>query len=724
MPFASIQKNILASIVVFFVAIPLCLGIALASGASLFSGVISGIIGGIIVGSLSHSNLSVSGPAAGMIAIVVSAITQLGSFEVFLFALLLAGILQTIAGLLRIGFIANFVPTTVIQGLLAAIGILIIFKQLPLALGYFPETENLGFSLTDLEHVVSWEFWQNVFLSFHMTALLMTLISLSLLISWGKLFPNAAKVFPAAILAIVATVAINNFLTSVYPEHALTAASLVNIPHMGSINDFFSQFKYPDFSAWENPKLYTFAITIAIVASLETLLNIDAVKKLDPKHEYCPPNRELIAQGIGNMTSGLVGGLPITSVIVRSSVNINAGATSKLSTILHGIFLLFSVTVLSKYLNYIPLPVLAAILIHTGYKLAHIALFKEVYKEGATYFIPFIVTIIAIVFINLLVGIIIGLIISIFFILRRNSKACFTQVDEIHPCGKVLRLILPSQVTFLHKAAIIEELDHLPEHTKVIIDANSTDYIDQDILSIIKEFDRSQAPNKSILLNLEGFKRKYNIPEKTRFITATTYDVQSAMTPDIVLQVLKEGNHRFIKNTPINKNYKQQITATSDAQYPIAVVLSCIDSRVPVELIFDLSVGDVFVVRVAGNVINSDVLASIEFACKVGGAKVIMILGHKECGAIKAACDNASQGEHLPELLHKIQPAIDLEKETKTNRTSKNKKFLLNVTCNNVELSRKELCKESKTLRELVNKKQVNLLSALYDVKTGKVKFL
>lgn len=724
MQFPTIRKNILSSVVVFLIAIPLCLGTALASGTSLFSGIISGVIGGIIVGSLSNSKLSVSGPAAGMIAVVITAIVTLGSFEVFLLALLFAGILQTMGGLLRVGFIANFVPTTVIQGLLAAIGILIIFKQLPLAFGYFPETASLNFALKDAQEALNMESMLHVLSSVHITAILITVISLVLLVSWEKIFPKASRAFPSAVLVVLVAVTINNFIKFLVPEYALTEANLVNIPDIKTIDDFFYQFKYPDFSAWQNPAVYTFAITMAVVASLETLLNIDALEKLDPKHQYISPNRELVAQGIGNITAGLIGGLPITSVIVRSSVNINAGATGKLSTILHGVLLLFSITLLSKWLNYIPLPALAAILIYTGYKLAKITLFKEVYKLGTSYFIPFIVTIIAIVFIDLLIGVLIGLAVSVFFILRRNSKTCFIQVEEVHLCGKVLRLILPSQVTFLHKAAIIEELNNLPEHTRVIIDARSTDYIDNDILTIIKEFDHYQAKEKNILLNLEGFKRKYPIQEKTSFITATTYDVQYAISPDSVLKILCEGNQRFIKNTPINKNYKQKIAATSTSQYPIAVVLSCIDSRVPVELIFDLSLGDVFVIRVAGNVVNPDVLASIEFACKMGGAKIIMVLGHKECGAIKAACDKVSVGEHLPELLKKIQPAIDLETETKADRTSKNQTFLLNVTCNNIQLTRRQLYEQSKILSELMDTQQVSLLSALYDVKTGKVEFL
>lgn len=716
-------RNLLASIVVFLIAIPLCLGIALACGAPLTAGIISGIIGGIIVGFLSESQLSVSGPAAGMIAVVIAAISQLGSFDAFLLALLLAGILQVTFGLLRAGFVANFVPTTVIQGLLAAIGILIIIKQLPLALGYFADPDNLYSALKTSEETFSFKPVEYALTHINITALSITLLSLFLLIGWDKFFPKVSKVFPSAVLVVLVATIINELLEIYIPLHALRSENLVNIPLAESVHDFFMQFQHPNFSSWKNPSIYTFAITIAIVASLETLLNLEAVEKLDPKHRYCSRNRELIAQGVGNIGSGLIGGLPITSVIIRSSVNINAGATRKSSAIFHGVLLLLSLTVLARLLNNIPLASLAAILIHTGYKLTRITLFKEVYKQGMSYFIPFVVTILAIVFADMLIGILIGLAVSIFFILHRNSQRCFSRVKEMRPAGEALRLILPSQVTFLNKAAIIEELNELPAHSKVIIDARSTDYIDNDILGIIKNFMQVQSHNKKILLNLEGFKKKYDI-NQTNFTNVITHDVQSSTTPEMVMNILQQGNNRFVKNTPVNKNYKQQVTATSSGQHPVAVVLSCIDSRVPVEIIFDLSVGDVFVARIAGNIVNSDILASIEFACEIAGAKVIIILGHQECGAIKAACDNVTGGEHLQDLLNKIKPAIEQETETHTNRTSENKEFLSHVTCNNIALAKAYLYKNSKSLRALIDKKEIGLFTALYDVKTGKVAFL
>lgn len=719
-----VKNDILASIVVFLVAIPLCLGIALACGVPLFAGIITGVIGGIVVGSLSQSPLSVSGPAAGMIAVVATALHQLGSFEAFLLALMIGGLLQIVCGLLRAGFIADFIPSNVIQGLLAAIGILIIIKQIPLALGYYAEKNNIQQALKMAQENLEINPLLDLFSHINITSIIITIVSLLLLTQWEKILPKKSRIIPAAVVVVLLAIGINSLFAAFYPALALQSTHLVNIPINETFSEFIGQFTHPDFSRLTNINIYIYAIMITLVASLETLLNLEAVEKLDARHRYSSRNRELIAQGVGNTVSGLVGGLPITSVIVRSSVNLYAGANSKISTISHGFLLLLSLTLLATWLNYIPIAALSAILIHTGYKLAKMLFQKDIYREGARYSIPFVITVIAIVSTNLLLGIIIGLFVSISFILHRNSKKCFTVVEEIHPSGPILRLILPQQVTFLNKAAIVDELNKLPKKTRVIIDAKFTDYIDNDILDIIKEFSRTGANNKEVLLNLEGFKRHYEIKNQVAFINATTYDVQATLTPETILKILTEGNQRFMKNTPINKNYKHQITATSQSQHPIAVVLSCIDSRVPVEIVFDLSVGDAFVVRVAGNIVNLDILASIEFACQVAGAKLIVVLGHKECGAIKAACDDAKLEGHIGELIDKIKPAITMETETTTERNSNNKQFMLNVICNNIQLTKDHLYQQSKVLRGLIDTQQIGLVSALYDVQTGKVEFL
>lgn len=718
----NVKNDILASIVVFLVAIPLCLGIALASGAPLFAGIVTGVIGGIIVGLLSESPLSVSGPAAGMVAVVIATINQLGSYEAFLLALFIAGIIQIFIGVFRAGFIANFVPSTVIKGLLAAIGILIIIKQLPLAFGYYAEANSLQKALEMAQETLGFSSVFDLSTHINIGASLITLISLLILIVWEKIFHKTAKIIPPAVLVVIMAVSVNYLFQLFSPALALQSSHLVNIPVNGSLASFTSQFQHPNFHNWNNINIYIYALMIAIVASLETLLTLQAVEKIDHKHRYCSRNKELVAQGVGNAVSGLIGGLPITSVIVRSSANINAGATSKISTILHGFLLLLSASFIAKWLNYIPIAALAAILMHTGYKLARISLFKEVYKEGWRYFIPFAVTIITIVFTNLLLGIVIGLLCSVFFMLRHNSKNGFIVVDEQRPSGKILRLILPQQVTFINKAAIVEKLNQIPKDSKVIIDAKATDYIDNDILSMLVEFKSVQAVDKKIQLNLEGFKESYHIYNQTSFISATTYDVQATLTPKMILEILREGNHRFANSTPIHKNHKQHIIATSNAQHPIAVVLGCIDSRVPVEIIFDLGLGDIFVIRVAGNISNDDILGNLEFACKVAGAKLIIILGHKQCGAIKAACDGINLG-HITQLIGKINPAIQPETATENNRNSNNEEFLMNVTENHMQLTKQFIYKKSNILRELIDKSDIGLINALYDVKTGKVEF-
>lgn len=637
---------------VFLVAVPLCLGIALASGAPLFAGIITGAIGGIVVGLLSGSNVSVSGPAAGMVTVVLTAIQQLGSYEIFLFALVLAGILQIAGGALKSGFIANYVPSTVIKGLLAAIGILIIIKQIPFAFGYYAEQEQVQTAVVLAQESFNFSPILHIFTHLHPTAIIVSLISLIILIQWEKINLSFFKIVPSTFAVVLLAIIINQIFHIWNPNYQLSSTHLVNIPVNENFWGILSQFKHPDFSAWKNIQVYFYAVMIAVVASLETLLNLEAIEKIDKNHRYCSRDRELVAQGIGNMLSGFIGGLPITSVIVRSAVNVNAGGTNKISTVLHGLLLFLSLTFIAEWLNYIPIAALATILIYTGYKLARFSLFKEVYQHGNRYFIPFMITIIGIIATNLLFGIVIGLSISLLFILYHNSKSCFVRIEEKHAYGDVLRLILPEQASFLNRAAIIESLNRIPKNSKVIIDASMTDYIELEILDILKEFKESLAKEKNILINLEGFQDHYDIPGKRSFLNVTTYDIQTKITPQTVLTILEEGNNRFINNQSIHKNLKQQISATSSAQHPVAVVLSCIDSRVPIEIIFDLNLGDVFVIRIAGNIVNDDILASVEYACDVVGAKLIVVLGHKRCGAIQAAHEQVKLG-HISQLLKK-----------------------------------------------------------------------
>lgn len=715
------RKDLIASVVVFLVAIPLCLGIALASDAPPFAGIVTGIIGGIVVGAISGSRVSVSGPAAGMIAVVLASISVLGSYENFLLALLLAGLLQIVIGAFRAGFIADYIPSNVIKGLLAAIGILIIIKQLPLALGYMIDSSEVSQNLKVAQETFHIEPLLHLLTHISVAAMLISGSSLIILMLWSRLPKKISETLPAAMVAVLFAVLLNQTFVLLAPGFALSDSHLVNIPVNESFHSIVMHFQHPNFSSWQNINIYIYAAMIAAVASLETLLNLEAAEKMDPHHRYSSRNRELIAQGVGNMASGMIGGLPITSVIIRSAVNIQSQASSKGSTILHGTWLLFSLLFIPQLLNKIPIASLAAILIFTGYKLASIDVFKKMYRQDFAHFFPFVVTIVGIVFTNLLLGVLIGLTASFFFILRQNSKNRLFKINEKHASGDALRLMLPQQLTFLSKAAVIRTLDEIKPNTKVILDANQTTYIDQDILNIIEEFKSAQSVEKKIQLNLEGFKSIYRMADQINFVNVTTSSVQAKLTPAQVLSILHEGNQRFMQNTPIHKNFSEQISNTIAAQHPIAVVLSCIDSRVPIEFIFDTNLGDVFVIRIAGNVVNQDILGSLEFACHVAGAKLILVLGHEHCGAIQAACNNVTLG-HLTQLLEKIKPAINQQAQSFAAAENKSS-YVSKVTACNVALVKQYLYQNSDILQPMIDDQKIALVGAMYDIGSGMVHF-
>lgn len=505
MMFSKIKNDLPASIVVFLVALPLCLGVALASGAPLLSGVISGIIGGIVVGFLSQSHSSVSGPAAGLAAVVLASITKLGNFDVFLMAVVLAGVLQLIMGIAKGGFIANFIPSNVIKGLLAAIGIILILKQIPHAVGFdIDSEEDFTFLQKDGENTFSE--LMNIFSFFSWGAIIISAISIFVMIYWDKTPMKKIKFFPASLFVVVMGVFLNYLFQKYFPSLYVEKTHLVSIPAFEGISSVVT---LPNFKSIGNVEVWTVAFTIAIIASLETLLNLEAVENIDPHKRQASPNRELIAQGIGNIASGMVGGIPITSVIVRSSVNINSGGETKLSTILHGIFLLVSILLLSPILNLIPLASLASILLITGYKLTKVSLFKEIYGKGLNQFIPFVVTIISIVFTDLLIGVVIGLFVSVFYLLKSNFKNPFVLNRLASESDETINIKLPNQVSFFNKASIKDTLWEVPEKAKIVIDASETDFIDNDVLEILTDFKNTVAIEKNIQLELIGLKERY-----------------------------------------------------------------------------------------------------------------------------------------------------------------------------------------------------------------------
>ncbi len=453
-----LKSDLPAGLSVFLVAVPLCLGIAIASGAPPIAGMISGIIGGLFIGFFSNSPLSVSGPAAGLVGVILLAIEQLGSYEAFLVAVLLAGVFQLLMGVLKLGTIANYFPSNVIKGMLAAIGLIIIRKQIPHFLGY--DKDN-GIAFTGLEDAFTTLLSHFEYITYG--AVVIGIVSIAILIMWeGKFFREKLKYIPGSLVAVVAAIALNEILISSGSSLALGKEHLVQIPVAASFGDFFASFKTPDFNIFSSKFLYIQAFTIALVASIETLLCVEAVDRLDPLKRRTSGNRELFAQGTGNILSGLIGGLPITSVIVRSSANVNAGGKTKLSTIFHGFLLLVSIAFIPKAMNLIPLSALAAILLVVGYKLAKVSLFKSMYGKGPFQFWPFIITVISIVLLdNLLVGVGIGLCASIFSILRANLKNSYFFHKEAHHKGDVIYLHLSEEVSFLNKGAIKKTLELL-----------------------------------------------------------------------------------------------------------------------------------------------------------------------------------------------------------------------------------------------------------------------
>jgi carbonic anhydrase len=717
-----IKNDLLAGVVVFLVAIPLCLGIALASGAPLFSGIISGIIGGIVVGLLSESAVSVSGPAAGMAAVVLAAIAELGGFNTFLLALVFAGILQIGLGSLRAGFLADYIPSNVIQGLLCAIGILIIIKQIPFILTYTSENKELMASFKSAAGNLSRAELAGIFAHINLGAITIGLLSLLLLMYFDKTQNVMTKRIPGSVIVVIVGTLANEVYANFFPTLMQNTSELVNIPVTESISAFVANLQTPSWSSWTNPNVYLYGFILAAVASLEALLNLEGIEKLDKVKRYCSRNRELVAQGIGNTLAGLMGGLPITSVIVRSSVNINSGATTKISTIFHGLLILLVVLVIPHWMNAIPLAALAAILINVGYKLTKPSIYIQMYQQGAARFIPFIVTIIAIIGTNLLTGVIIGLLTGFFFILRANSQIQLDIINEKYPSGDTKRLVLPQHMSFLRKASLVAELMTIPNNSRLVIDARYAKYIDKDIQEVLDVFQKDQAPQKRISLNMLGFKDRYEIHDHIEFLNVTNYRTQSSLKPDNILTILKEGNQRFIRDQPIHRYLLNDVKASSYTQHPLAIILGCIDSRVPVESIFDVGFGDVFVSRIAGNVMNEDILASVEFACHYAGAKLIVVLGHTYCGAIKAACDHTDGGQ-LKHLLDKIQPAIAAETETIENRTSTNIEFITNVTKLNIKNTVQHIHGKSNVLNRLINAGDVGLIGATYDIKTGMVEF-
>jgi MFS superfamily sulfate permease-like transporter len=524
--FANLKSDFASGLVVFLVALPLCLGIAMASGAPLFSGIISGVIGGIVVGYLSTSHISVAGPAAGLTAIVLTAISELGAFDIFLTAVFIAGLLQLVLGFVKAGSISNYFPTNVIEGMLAGIGIIIIMKQLPHAFGYDSNFEgDLSFLQADGSNTFS--SLLGIFDHIQLGSIIVTSISLVILISWDKFpFLKKLKLVPGALVAVVLGVVLNEVFIGSGSSLVIAKEHLVSLPVPTSLEEFKSIIITPNFAGILNPQVWVVGLTIAIVASIETLLSIEAADRMDVQKRYTNTNIELKAQGVANVISSLLGGLPLTSVIVRTSANSAAGAKSKMSAIIHGFLLLICVLVIPFILNKIPLATLAAILLVVGYKLAKPSTFIHFWEKGKYQFVPFIATLLAVVFMDLLKGVALGIIISIIFVLKGNLKRAYSFKKAEYVDGDIIHIDLAQEVSFLNKAAIKSTLNDIPENSKVVIDANDTVYIAHDILDLIREFKENRAVNENIKVKLKGFKKAYyldNSPETANHVTFEHY---------------------------------------------------------------------------------------------------------------------------------------------------------------------------------------------------------
>ncbi|RNL90751.1 sulfate transporter [Sinomicrobium pectinilyticum] len=717
--FSSLNKDIPAGIVLFLVALPLCLGIALASGAPLISGLISGVIGGLVIGLVSKSGTSVSGPAASVSAVVFLAIQDLGGFDIFLTALVIAGLFQVLFGILKAGLIADYIPTSIIKGLLAAIGIILILSQLKYAVGM--ELDHDRFSSFSEDYLNNaWKIVTLFFRSFTPGSIILTLVSLFILLFWAKTPLKNFKLIPPALIVVILGVVLNFIFKYLVPGLYLDSIHLVSIP---KVDDLSSLITTPDLSAIGNVKIWTTATTVAIIASLSTLLNIEATDNIDPHKRKTPPNRELIAQGIGNTLSGLIGGIAITSVIVRSTVNIEAGGQTKLVTILHGLLLLLSVLFISSVINLIPLASLSAILLVVGYKLASVSLFRKMYAKGWSQFLPFVTTVIAILLTDVLIGVLIGSALSVFFLLRNNYYNPFFIENTRFRQGEAIKLELSNEVSFLNRASIKNALWSVPDNSKVIIDATFSSYIDQDVVEILRDFESTFAMEHQIDVNIIGLKESYDKGEGIDFEGKNLEKAVLKSSPGEILTYLKEGNKSYVKGNLISRRLRNKELTDFLSTCPLAVVVNCIDLREPLNMLLNTGIGDLIPIRSAGNAVSVPIIRSIEIACRNQGAKLILLMGNSGNSFVKEAIEahQAGKESYLKPL---IEDALVSKKFSEEDLKNKDPEDIANlITRFNLEFSKEKIMRDNPFIREQVEAGNLGIASAFFDRKTASVTF-
>jgi carbonic anhydrase len=726
-------RDFLAGSAVFLIAVPISVGIAEGYGVSLYAGLIAGVIGGIVVGLFSGSQTSISGPSAGLSIIILSEIEALQSFDTFLLALFVAGLIQIIFGLVRVGSVSYFFPSCVVKGLIAAVGLILILKQIPHLLGH------------DSDPIGEMSFWQpdsqNTFSEvlmisgdMHFGAIAIGLVSLIIMFTWEFAKAPGLRAIPAPLVVVFVGSLLGRWLAQLDVDWSVEPRHFFHVPIPAETDSAWTLFHFPRWSEWANPTIYLAGFVFAIVASLESLLNLDATDRLDPEQRLSPPNRELIAQGVGNTLCGMFGGLPITSRVVHSNASMLSGGRTKWTTLIHGVLFLIGAFFLPVYLNLIPLACISAILFYIGVKMARPQLFVEMWKEGRYQFIPFIVTVIAIVFSEKVVGAVVGLSFGIAFILNSNLRRPLRRIEERHASGDLIHIELANQVSFLNRGVLEKTLRGTPAGKHLLIDASNSDYIDPDVLVLIREFKDRVAPKQGVEVSLRGFKHKYSLADEIRFVDYSTRELQQDLTPTKVLSILEEGNQRFQAGRQLFRDYSAQLKTAGQGQFPFAAVLSCIDSRAPVETILDLGLGDVFSIRIAGNVVGPKVLGSLEYACGVAGSKLILVLGHTKCGAVNASVNFACTGEdpelatgckHLSAIVDRVKASIDPDKCEAVSRLPAEEKsrFAEDVCKANVLHSVDEIVLRSPILKQLSDEGKIAVVGAVYDVASGKIEF-
>ncbi|QHJ07628.1 SulP family inorganic anion transporter [Hymenobacter busanensis] len=627
------KNDLQGGFVSFLVAVPLCLGIALASGAPLFAGIIAGIVGGLVVGALSRSAVSISGPEAGLILVVLSASAALGSFAAVQLAICVAGLVQIGLGFARAGFISQFIPSAVIKGMMAAIGLILVMKQVPHVLGYdadVAETLTLfpreGASIVELVRVALGHISP--------VALGIAGLGVALLMLWErpvvKTHPVLSKI-PGALLVVLLGVGLNQLAGVWQPEAALRGTHLVQLPVVTSWENFLGLFTLPDFAQLRNPKLYTAALSIALVASLEALLAVEATDELDPLKRKSPTNRELKAQGVGNLVSGMLGGLPLTSVVVRSSVSINAGGRTRLAALLHGTFLLLSVLLFPTLLNLVPWAALAAVLLVTGYKLTRISIFRELYQAGSSEFLPFVVTVAAILATDLLVGIGIGAAVGVFFVLRENYRNAHRHERFVVQGQERIRVNLGKHVSFISKASILKVLESAPDHSTVEIDGTLSAFIDRDVVSAIENFrDTARRRGIQLLFLRQGAEVAQNLAgQRDTHGTDTDFDAY--------YKLFGHERNWVAEKLRRDPSYFEQLRLEPAPKF---LFIGCSDSRVPASQVTGAAPDEVFVHRnVANLVVSTDLnlLSVLQYAVEVLGVEHVVVCGHYGCGGVRVA---------------------------------------------------------------------------------------